>query len=374
MARATIHLEWQKNQPERRFRTGVSLHSHTHYSKESLGFVERLATRVGLLHAAVEHGRRRYGSCFDFTRGWWTPPLVPMAAWELERAQVEDRLGLQALVSLSDHDSIEAPLSLLATGRFRHFPISVEWTVPFHGTFFHLGVHNLAGAVATEAAEAMAAYTRSPLEENLAGILRWLSADPATLVVFNHPLWDESEVGPQQHRHAAEEFLRRHGECVHAFELNGLRPWNENALVTEFAAAWSRPLISGGDRHGTEANTILNLTRAASFAEFVEEVRRDGVSEVLMTARYRESFFLRLVDNVLDAVGDHEAHGLGWKSWNDRVFYLCDDGKVRSLREIWGPRAPAVIRHFTTVARTLHGSWLHKSIWATMARPQEVVL
>lgn len=374
MTRTSVHLEWQRSNPERRFRTGVSLHSHTHYSKESLGFVERLATRVGALDAAVQHGRRKYGSAFDFRRAWWTPPLVPMAAWELERQQIETRLGLRSLVSLSDHDSIEAPLSLLATGRLPDFPISVEWTVPFHGTFFHLGIHNISPAIANAAMSAMTDYTRSPNEQDLEEILRWMEADPGTLVVFNHPMWDESEIGESLHCAAAEAFLRRNRGCIHAFEVNGLRRWSENLKVMDFARAWRAPVVSGGDRHGTEANTVLNLTQARTFAEFAEELRRDGRSDVLITNRYRASFFWRMFDNVLDAVGDHHGHGLGWYSWNDRVFYLCDDGELRSLREIWGDQTPAVIHYFTATARLLHGSWFQKSMWAAMARPEEVVL
>ena len=34
-------------------------------------------------------------------------------------------------------------MSLQAIEVSRNIPISVEWTVPFRNTFFHLGVHNL---------------------------------------------------------------------------------------------------------------------------------------------------------------------------------------------------------------------------------------
>ena len=45
-------------------------------------------------------------------------------------------------------------------------------------------------------------------------------------------------------------------------ELNGLRQWRENRNVLAFAAAAGKPLISGGDRHTIEANSVLNLTNA----------------------------------------------------------------------------------------------------------------
>ena len=39
----------------------------------------------------------------------------------------------------------------------------------------------------------------------------------------------ELEIGQGQHRTTALEFLRKFGTCLHALELNGLRPWSETA-------------------------------------------------------------------------------------------------------------------------------------------------
>jgi hypothetical protein len=47
--------------------------------------------------------------------------------------------------------------------------------------------------------------------------------------------------------------------------------------------------VSGGVCHGCRANTALNLTRSASFVEFVAEAREDRRSEVLLLPEYRES-------------------------------------------------------------------------------------
>jgi len=46
-------------------------------------------------------------------------------------------LGLRPLVSLTDHDNIDAGLAL------EDEPISVEWTVPYERSIVHLGIHNL---------------------------------------------------------------------------------------------------------------------------------------------------------------------------------------------------------------------------------------
>jgi hypothetical protein len=75
-------------------------------------------------------------------RGCWTPPLALLDAYSLEAGLIRS-LGLNPLVVLTDHDDLEAPMSLRAVNARRTVPVSVEWTVPTGGTFVHLGVHNL---------------------------------------------------------------------------------------------------------------------------------------------------------------------------------------------------------------------------------------
>ncbi|MEI9899627.1 MAG: hypothetical protein WDN31_05185 [Hyphomicrobium sp.] len=84
------------------------------HSKESLDFIYKIAGRSSLLQWTLKHSEQRYwettGKQLDLTRGWWTPPLAPADAYGLEGGQIE-RLGLTPIVSLSDHDDIEAPMS-----------------------------------------------------------------------------------------------------------------------------------------------------------------------------------------------------------------------------------------------------------------------
>jgi len=121
-----------------RVRTGVSLHSHTMHSREYLGSLPRYLTHIPIASYIIERevGRAHLLShrVFDFRRMYWTPPLSPREAFELEQKQIEESFGLPAFVSLSDHDSIEAGLGLRMLSRFPHAectPISVEWTVPY---------------------------------------------------------------------------------------------------------------------------------------------------------------------------------------------------------------------------------------------------
>ena len=147
MKASRFHFQWSPDANPRRFRTGVSLHSHTLHSKESLDFIYWAARESALLRNVIRKGEIRYqayhGTPLDLRRGWWTPPLAPLDAFKLEAGQIRD-IGLeQAIVSLTDHDDIEAPMSLQALDSNRAVPVSVEWTVPFESTFFHLGMHNL---------------------------------------------------------------------------------------------------------------------------------------------------------------------------------------------------------------------------------------
>lgn len=345
---SNIHFESGKI-PAGRFRTGVSLHSHTLESHEPLSFIYRFAARIPLMRAVLRAGESRFrswhGCELDLTRAYWTPPLAPHDAWNLERNHIES-FGLQALVSLTDHDSIQAPLGLRVLDLFSDLPVSVEWTVPFRETFFHLGVHNLHADRAREIMAGFASFTSSPDESALPGLLSQCAADPASLIVFNHPCWDENGVGAELHRGHAVDFCRRYSQWLHALELNGLRPWSENRLAMQMADAVTLPLITGGDRHGLEPNTTLNLTNASTFAEFASEVRA-GVSELLFTRRYFEPHSVRILQSVQDVMANHENHGRGWVRWSDRVFYTGKDGEARPVSQLWVDK-PLPIRLFET--------------------------
>jgi hypothetical protein len=350
-----IHLE-KNGIAAGRFRTGVSLHSHTLHSREPLSFIYRYAAQAGPLRWAVERGEGRYrrhhnDRSIDLSRAYWTPPLAAHDAWKLEMDQIEKHFGLNGMVSLTDHDSIDGPMTLRVLDSFHDLPVSVEWTVPYRETFFHLGVHNLPPERAREMMAAFAVFTAAPDERLLPELLNRAASDPATLIVFNHPCWDEGEIGKERHCSLAAVFCKRFGDIIHAVELNGLRPWRENREVMTMAEDACKPVISGGDRHGLEPNATLNLTNASTFEEFVDEVR-DGKSEVLFTRHYFEPYAARILQNVQDAMADHKNHGRGWVRWSDRVFYVCDDGESRPVCQLWKNK-PLAITLFETGLRAL---------------------
>jgi hypothetical protein len=273
-----------------------------------------------------------------------------MDGFRVEARQIEN-LDLKPLVSLSDHDDIEAGMSLQAMNATREVPISVEWTVPFFTTFFHIGVHNILPQHARLVMQHLEEFTANAAACNLDTLFSDLDTFPSTLIVFKHPLWDEKGIGAGPHRQAVEAFLARFSSFIHAFELNGLRPWHENDLTIRLATEWRKPVISGGDRHTLEPNAILNVTNAATFAEFVEEVRVDRHSDVLVLPHYHQRHSSRIFRNMLDVFRTYESHGRGWTEWGDRVFFTSEEGEVRSLKEYWGEKPPPSVALFAEFMR-----------------------
>ncbi len=354
----------------RRFRSAVSLHGHTLHSKERLTIVGRLIHAVPLLHELIQRERRRMAgpdaTPIDFSQVWWTPPLSARQALGLETKQIENKLGLAALVSLSDHDNIDGPVRLRMMRETRTTPISVEWTVPFGETCFHLGIHNLPATGAAEAMQEMAAYTQAPRPNRLPALLAEISRTPETLVIFNHPMWDQTGVGPSRHAALLRHFVGRCKPYLHAAEINGLRSWVENSHAVAFAEAAGFPLISGADRHGREPSAVLNLTNAACFAEFADDVRRKRESTVLLMPHYQQPLKLRILQNMADVLRDDPDHSLGWVRWSDRVFHCSPEGTISSLGESW-VREPAMIRHFLRAVKILSNHRLQPALRLALA-------
>lgn len=330
------------------FRAAVSMHCHTNHSKESLTFIPHYARRIPVLSRFYESEMKRYGEAIDFARGWWTPPVTARQVYEMETLEVESRLGLPAIVSITDHDDITAGLWLQSLDLQGRIPISVEWTVPYGRGYFHIGVHNLPPDRASELMREMSAYSRIDAphrpQMGLRDLLAWINEFPETLVVLNHPLWDMEFIGVQQHAVALGSFLGEHKAWIHALEINGFRPWRENREVMAMAKGFGLSVVSGGDRHGCRSNTMLNLTRAASFAEFVSEVREDGRSEILLMPEYRDSLVLRTLEVVADVLRHYPNHPQGQFLWTNRVFIDLKDKGARPLSDYWKRGGPVWVR------------------------------
>ncbi len=358
----TVSYLWREPQAPKGFRTGVSLHSHTNQSKETLDFIAELSTDWGFLQPVMrwleDRSVRYSGIRPDYARSYWTPPLTPKLAYELETTQIESKLDVAALVSITDHDDINAPLLLRQLAAARHIPVSLEWTVPFHESAFHIGIHNLPSAAGAAWMERFAEFTAIPFAERPAALLGELFAEldelPNVLIIFNHPLWDLYRVGTERHNVLVNEFLVKYGQFLHALELNGLRHWNENREVHTLAAHWNQLLISGGDRHGIEPNANVNLSNASSFNEFVHEVRRDRQSHVLFMPQYAEPWKHRILNSTLDAIRDYPEFPEGSQRWDERVFHPNSKGTEVRLSELWpASRAPFYLRALLSSVRLM---------------------
>ena len=305
---ATTKLQcfWRDSLVCREFRSAVSLHSHTMYSEESLRALPRyLAQHAG----------------FDLRDGFWTPPLTARQAYRLEQKQMESAFQLPGFVSLTDHDDIRAGAGLRVLDGFRDAPISTEWTMPFGSTFFHLGVHNLPPRDARATTQELADFTSRPEARKLSSALERLTRHPEVLIVLNHPLWDEERIGLSQHLKELRALLDQQGRRIHALEVNGMRSWAENERVFLLGREAGLPVVAGGDRHGLEPNALLNLSRATNFPEFVQEVRVQRFSHVVLMPQYRLSRKLRILHTVIDLLREYPDNWEGRRSWPERVFY-----------------------------------------------------
>ncbi len=343
MSQSSVSYLWREPSAARPFRTGVSLHSHTNQSKETLYFIAEISREWGFLQPIMRLCERRCsrlsGIRPDYKRSYWTPPLTPRLAFDLERRQVEDSLQIEGLVSITDHDDIRAPMLLRSIASARHIPVSVEWTVPFCETSFHIGIHNLPSASATGWMTRFEEFTATPVKERAPGLLGETLAElhelPNVLIIFNHPMWDLYRVGDARQNVLVHDFLVTYGQFLHALELNGLRSWKENREVAELASRWNQLVISGGDRHGVEPNANVNLSHATSFTEFVHEVRRERQSHVLFMPQYAEPWKHRILQSTLDAIRNYPEFPAGFQRWDERVFHPDADGVMRPLCELW---------------------------------------
>lgn len=373
-----IRFFWKDAHPCRGFASGVSLHSHTSSSQELLDFIPRIVRRIPLLDPLEWAARRRYrrihGTELDYRDIWWTPPLTAVEAYRLEQRQIED-FGLRALVSLSDHDTIEGVWKLQSMESTRAATVSVEWSVPLpESAVLHIGVHNLPPAHAHATMAMLAGVTANPTANGIRDALAALNHWPETLVVLNHPYWDEKWIGLDRHVALMEAFVRRHRPFLHALELNGLRPWKENLRTARLGLEAGLPLVSGGDRHGLEPNANINLTNARTFAGFVEEIRCGHASDVLFLPQYRTALVLRVLDTICDVLRANPAHALGWAHWTDRVFRHTESG-VRPLSSDWNGKAkpPAIVRLFLTSIRMADSHPIRSAMRVALGGEEEMV-
>ncbi|QQS32296.1 MAG: hypothetical protein IPM50_11575 [Acidobacteriota bacterium] len=328
--------------------TGVSLHCHTQYSKEMLDFLPFYAEKIPLVRhiwkREVEKYRAAAGQYPNFNTGYWEPPLTGPEVYQMESGNVA-KLDVEPIISITDHDCIDAAVQVNETVDNSKAPISMEWTVPFGCAYFHLGVHNLPPERAVELRDQLLAYTFGEAghdRNELRRIFDLLNSIDEVLIVFNHPVWDIEMIGQEAHNELLRDFIDEHARDVHTIEVNGFRPWSENKLAIEIAETLGLPIISGGDRHCMHANTVVNTTSAGCFSEFVDEIRKDKRSTVLVLPEYKRPLSFRQVASMAQILGNYPHFPEGRRRWHERVYFDAEDGcGARPLAEHWKGRASA---------------------------------
>jgi len=341
-----VHCFWREPDAPGAFDTAVSLHSHTMHSRESLDFIPRVLSSIPITRAALRRielaHRRETNKPIPFERAFWRPPLSPLAAHDLECRQIRS-LGLQPLVSITDHDSLDACADLDAIGI--DTPYSLEWTLPYHGTVFHLGIHNLPAVDARSFEAAMASATKTAEPSRVTELLVALAAIDDVLIVLNHPFSCEMRVPQDEHVRLLMRFLREYGEWMHALELNGLQSAKDNIAVLQLAAERHMPVASGGDRHCCEPNACLNLTNARTLADFIREIRLEQRSTVLFMPQYRDPIPARYIEFIWHAIRNYPDFP-GRERWVDRVYFQRESGEIITCGSEWTDGGPAVVRAF----------------------------
>jgi hypothetical protein len=378
MASSTISYLWRDKKASEGFRSGISLHSHTNQSQETLDFLANWGNQYpwvrSLLVRAEERAKRLFGVRLDYAASYWTPPMTPKLAFDLESRQIE-KLDLRPMVSITDHDNITAPMLLRTVPSARQIPVSVEWSAPYGEQSFHLGVHNLPSAKAAEWMQTLADYTARPKDARFTEILKALDEEPNVLVVFNHPLWDLYLIGSERHQFLVNEFLQINGNYLHALELNGLRNWEENRAVRSLAEQWNMLPISGGDRHGVEPNANLNLTNASNFTEFVQEIRREKRSDLLFMPQYAQPWKHRMLQSTIDAIQHYPEFPQGSRTWDERVYHPDANGVPRPLSELWpNGAAPVAMNWLLGLVQLMGAAPLSGGLRLAWSEPRQLRL
>lgn len=282
--------------PDREFGYAVSLHNHSCHSVEKLAALNHVIKKTfmrplsGILQKSFGLGAVPNLNYADVT---FNPPYTPDAVYQME-ADAAAKWGFDGVhFTITDHDAYAGGLELQRTrpdlnGRVA---VSEELSLWFEGHLFHLGVCHLPENGVEETHAQIQAAARAGRYDELFELLK----ASGCLVILNHPLvaW-----GPGAKAIPAAELLTRYGWAIHALEVNGMRPQEENDRVLELARHCRKPVVGGGDSHLLVASSVISLSRASTFQNFVAEVK-DGHAVPFVTPDYfaplNWKLFLRVI-------------------------------------------------------------------------------
>jgi predicted metal-dependent phosphoesterase TrpH len=269
--------------PDREYGYAVSLHNHSCHSVERLAALNHVVKKAFMrpLSGIVQ---RSFGlgsvSNLNYGEITFNPPYSPEDVYHMEAAAAAKWGFHDVHLAITDHDEFAGSLALLRArpdlnGRIA---VSEELSLWFHGHLFHLGVSHMPESGVDETHAQIQAAAQGGRYDELFETL----AASGCLVILNHPLvaWK-----PGADAIPVTELLSRYGWAIHALEVNGMRSREENDGVLELARHWRKPVVGGGDSHLLVASSVISLSRAATFKDFVAEVK-DGHAVPFVTPEY----------------------------------------------------------------------------------------
>ena len=269
--------------PDREFGYAVSLHNHSCHSVEKLAALNQVV-KLGFMRPLSGVLQRSFGLAsvpnLNYAEITYNPPYTPDDVYEMESAAAAKWGFHGAHLTITDHDEFAGSLALLRgrpdlNGRVA---IGEEVSVWYQGHLFHLGVSGLPENGIDETHARIQSAARGQRHDELFETL----AASGCLVVLNHPLvaWM-----PGAEAIPITDLLTRYGWAIHALEVNGMRRREENDRVLELARQWRKPVVGGGDSHLLVASSVITLSKAASFKDFIAEVK-DGHAVPFVTPNY----------------------------------------------------------------------------------------
>ena len=282
--------------PKREFGFAVSLHNHSCHSVEKLAALNLIVKMAfmrplsGVLQSAFGLGEIPDLNYAEIT---YNPPYTPDDVYQIESAAAARWRFNGVHLAITDHDEFAGNVALMR-GRpdlDGHIAIAEELSLWYQGHLFHLGLSGLPERGIDQTHSRIQSAARGGRYDELFETL----AASGCLVVLNHPLvaW-----GPGSETIPVTDLLTRYGWAIHALEVNGMRRREENDRVLELARQWRKPVVGGGDSHLLVASSIVSLSQAATFKDFIAEVK-DGHAVPFITPDYfaplKWKLFLRVL-------------------------------------------------------------------------------
>jgi predicted metal-dependent phosphoesterase TrpH len=271
------------SRPDREFGYAVSLHNHSCHSVEKLAALNQVV-KLAFMRPLSGVLQRSFGldgvDALNYAEITYNPPYTPEDVYQMEAAAAADWGFDGAHLAITDHDEFAGNIALLRSRPDLNGRIAIgeEVSVWYQRHLFHLGLSGLPEIGIDETHNQIQLAARGGRHDELFETI----AASGCLVVLNHPLvaW-----GPGPEAIPVTDLLTRYGWAIHALEVNGMRRREENDRVLELAHQWHKPLVGGGDSHLLVASSIVSLSNASTFKDFVAEVK-DGRSVPFVTPDY----------------------------------------------------------------------------------------